>query len=381
MGAPVLFYVQHLLGIGHLKRATTIARAMAERGLEVTLVSGGENESVVDETGMTFVQLPPIRAQDRSFQAIVDVNGEVITDDLKEGRRDQLVALFERLEPAALIIELFPFGRRALRFELLPLLEAARTSSSRPVVISSVRDILVEKNRPERQIEMVETIERYFDQVLVHGDPNLIPFDTTFPKARDIADKLNYTGYVVDQKLADHPEGKQGTGEVIVSSGSGRVGELLLRTALEARAETSVRDRTWRYLAGNSLPDDIFAELARQTRDGIVVERARPDFVTLLANCHLSISQGGYNTIMEVLAARARGVSVPYAGGQETEQTLRTGLLADRGLLYQIPEAELTVSRLVEAVENALISPPPSDISINMSGAEESARLVAQWIG
>ncbi|MDA0238491.1 MAG: glycosyltransferase [Proteobacteria bacterium] len=381
MAARVLFYVQHLLGIGHLKRATTIARAMAERGLEVTLVSGGENESVVDETGMTFVQLPPIRAQDRRFQAIVDANGEEITDDLKQGRRDQLVKLYESLQPSALIIELFPFGRRALRFELLPLLEAARASSPRPVVISSVRDILVEKNRPERQLEMVETVERYFDKVLVHGDPNLIAFDATFPKAKDIEEKLNYTGYVVDQKLADHPEGTQGTGEIIVSSGSGRVGEILLRTALDARAKTSVRDRPWRYLAGNSLPEEIFAELANHTGDGVIVERARPDFVTLLANCHLSISQGGYNTIMEVLAARARGVSVPYAGGQETEQTLRTGLLAERGLLFQIPEADLTVSRLVDAVENALISPRPNDISINMSGAEESARLVAQWIG
>ena len=35
------FYVQHLLGIGHLKRAVTIARSMAAAGLEVTLASGG----------------------------------------------------------------------------------------------------------------------------------------------------------------------------------------------------------------------------------------------------------------------------------------------------------------------------------------------------
>ena len=37
----VLFYVQHLLGIGHLKRAATRARACAAAGLEVTVVSGG----------------------------------------------------------------------------------------------------------------------------------------------------------------------------------------------------------------------------------------------------------------------------------------------------------------------------------------------------
>ena len=37
----VLFWVQHLLGTGHLRRALTVSAAMAERGLAVTLASGG----------------------------------------------------------------------------------------------------------------------------------------------------------------------------------------------------------------------------------------------------------------------------------------------------------------------------------------------------
>ena len=36
----VLLYVQHLLGIGHLKRAATLADAMTSIGLDVTLVMG-----------------------------------------------------------------------------------------------------------------------------------------------------------------------------------------------------------------------------------------------------------------------------------------------------------------------------------------------------
>ena len=40
-GARVFFYVQHLLGIGHLRRAATIARALTGAGLDVTVVSGG----------------------------------------------------------------------------------------------------------------------------------------------------------------------------------------------------------------------------------------------------------------------------------------------------------------------------------------------------
>ena len=41
MTGRVFFYVQHLLGIGHLRRAATLARAMAAGGFDVLLVSGG----------------------------------------------------------------------------------------------------------------------------------------------------------------------------------------------------------------------------------------------------------------------------------------------------------------------------------------------------
>ena len=44
---------------------------------------------------------------------------------------------------------------------------------------------------------------------------------------------------------------------------------------------------------------------------------------SLLAGAGVSISQAGYNTLMEVVQARARAVAVPFAGGNETEQTLR----------------------------------------------------------
>ena len=94
MSSPkkILFYVQHLLGIGHLKRATTLARAFADKGIEVTLVSGGEFVSVVDADGIQFVQLPAVKATDRTFSGLVNSEGADIDDDLKESRKDKLLS-------------------------------------------------------------------------------------------------------------------------------------------------------------------------------------------------------------------------------------------------------------------------------------------------
>jgi predicted glycosyltransferase len=378
--SKVLFYVQHLLGIGHVKRAATLARAMTAKGMEVTLISGGDEVPVLDNSGMTFVQLPSVRANDRSFEGLVDAEGNPVNDALKEQRKKKLLDIFREVQPDVLIIELYPFGRRQLRFELIPLLEAAGSANPRPHIVCSVRDILVEKNKPHRDAEMIEMAKMYFDNILVHGDPDLIPFEKTFSRARDLRDMLHYTGYVVEKSLAETAAGDQGTGEVIVSSGSGAVGENLLRTALKARPLTEVSDRVWRVLVGYSMSDAVFNLLKREEKPGIIIERARPDFITLLKNCHISISQGGYNTVMEVLATKANGIAVPYAGGHETEQTLRVQLLEERGLIRQIAEDQLTVQDLANTINAAVLKPIESSNAINMNGAEKTAELISAWI-
>ena len=49
MTAPkIFFWVQHLLGIGHLKRTATLTRAFRRLGMEVTVVSGGQDVPGLD---------------------------------------------------------------------------------------------------------------------------------------------------------------------------------------------------------------------------------------------------------------------------------------------------------------------------------------------
>ncbi len=131
-------------------------------------------------------------------------------------------------------------------------------------------------------------------------------------------------------------------------------------------------------LPGHAMAEDAFRALEARAPDGVIVERARPDFITMLANCALSISQGGYNTMMDILAAGARAVVVPYAGGQETEQTLRARRLAARGALQLVAEGELTPQALARAAEAALDRPPADAAGLDVSGAGESARILAE---
>ena len=375
----VLFYVQHLLGIGHAKRTAILARAAADAGLDVTLVSGGYDVPDLDVGGASFVQLAPARAKDESFSGLINAAGAPVDDAWKAARRDALLAVWRGIQPHVLVTELFPFGRRQLRFELLPLLDEAVAAHERPVIISSVRDALVGPKPAKRYDEMLELVRRYFDHVLVHGDPGFIPFTESFPHTALIEDKLHYTGYVIESAAVAGTSHSIGHGEVIVSAGSGAVSEKLLTAVFGARASTSLADAVWRVLVGISVPDAQFRALQHRAPGGVIVERARPDFRELLTNCKLSISQAGYNTTMEVLQAGARSIVLPFAGGIENEQTLRAERLAARGGIHIVSEPDLDPAAIAKAVDQAMAGPPASLADLDGSGAETGARLIATW--
>ena len=373
----VMIYVQHLLGVGHLHRVSAIARAMVRGGFGTTLVSGGMPDPTLHGLdGIRFLQLPPARAQDASFRVLLDEDGVPVTDEWRATRLQALNTIFDEVAPDAFLTELFPFGRRPMRFELLPLLARIRDMKPRPLVFSSVRDILVDRSKPERDLDTIAWLQQFYDVALIHGDPAVIPFEQTFPLAERLKEQLRYTGYIVEQH--NIPVTDLGSGEVLVSAGGGAVGMPLFRAALAARPLSTARDKPWRVLVSrHEKPDDV-KELRRMAGSGVVIEPARPEFPGMLRRCLLSISKAGYNTVMETLASRARAVVVPFAGGEETEQALRANLLAERGLLQVVRESDLNAERLAAAIDVALAMSQPATTGIDLNGADQAVRLVHQ---
>jgi len=376
----VLLYVQHLLGIGHVRRAALIARALDRAGLDVVLVSGGQPVPGLDLAGAKFVQLPPLRARDECFAELVDAGGRPVNEPWKTARAAKLRAVYAEHRPKVLLIEMFPFGRRLMRFELLPLLDIARTSHPRPRILCSLRDVLSTPRSPEKARWMVATFRQYFDQLLVHGDPDFLPLDQSFPPARDLAAQTRYTGYVVDTAAARECAGTVPSGEVIVSTGGGAVAGPLIAAALAARPLSLLADAPWRILAGGNLSEEVFRAFRATAPSGVVVERARPDFPSLLAGARLSISQAGYNTVLEVLATRIPAVVVPFAGSGETEQSLRARLLGEHGAFTVLPETALSPPALAEAIGAALSRASASTgfSGLDVGGAEKTAEIIGQ---
>jgi len=373
----VMLYVQNLLGIGHLRRAAAVARALVTAGAEVAFVSGGMPVPHLPLGGARMVQLPPIRTEDGNFKVLLDETDTPIDDAFRDARRDRLLALFEELRPAALITELFPFGRRQMRFKLLPLLERARQAGWRPQVFSSMRDILVTKPRRDRNQEIVDTLNAYYDVALIHSDPALIRLERTFPMAAEITVEQHYTGYVVNaDDIAVPTADPADSGEVLVSAGGGAVGDRFMPTVAGLIPDLPLADRPWRLVTGHHMPKSALAEIEAAVPANAAIERSVPNLPELMARAALSVSQAGYNTLLELLAARTRAVVVPYEGGVETEQRLRADLLADVGALEVVAEDALSAETLGAAMERARARSRDAVPSVDLDGARKTAAYV-----
>ncbi len=373
MSGPMraLMYVQHLLGIGHLARTSRIAAALVRQGAQVTVVTGGMPVAGFPGTGIDHVALPAV-ASGEGFGGLVDADGRPLDEAFRSRRRDLLLETLAQVRPQVVLTEAFPFGRRQMRFELLPLIEAIAAMAPRPFLCASVRDILQERAKPGRDEETVALVKAHYDHVLVHGDPAFVRLEETFPLAAQITDKVIYTGLVA----APVPEPSTACYDVIVSAGGGAVGAGMLAATLDA-AERLPEVGRWCVIAGPNLPQADFDQFAARARSGVELVRFRRDFVALLGSARLSVSQAGYNTVCDILGAGCRAVLVPFASGGETEQTERADRLARLGLATVLPESAMDGQRMTAAIVSALQRPAPGVGSpLRLDGAERTAQTV-----
>ncbi len=377
MTIKAMIYVQHLLGIGHYIRVGALAEALLARGARVTFVTGGMPVPGREPRGVDIVQLPPIRVTGTDFSKPVTEDGSPLDAALEEVRRTALIESYRQARPDVLVTELFPFGRWRLRTEIIPLLKAANASRPRPAIVCSIRDILQKPLKPGRTNAQMDIMQGYYDGALVHGETDLTPVIENFPAAARLDGRLEYTGYVADQAIPV-VEGEDGAEEIIVASGGGAVGAPLLQAALAARARGCAAGHTWRFLIGPNLPRDIARQLKNEAggidRAPVIVEANRPDYRGLLARAACSISQSGYNTMMDVLATGVPAVVIPFAGDGETEQRVRARLFADHGIVDVVDDGDLTPVQITDAVDRILTATRGAHrIKIPLDGAERGA--------
>ena len=368
----IAILVTHLLGTGHLNRASLIADGFAAARHEALVLSGGMPAPNAMPQRAEFLQLPPLRADSGAFAYLVDEAGETVGDTLLNARRNTIETTLRDLEPHMLITELFPFGRRKLAGEF----EAAIASVEDALIYGSIRDILQRPRKAGRVDEAEDRFARLYDGAFCHGDDALMPLSESWPLPEALSQKVAMTGYV-GTPVGTATGGNDGAGEIVVAAGGGAVGDRLFTAA----AEASVTGK-WRLLVGGHDREARIAALRARFPDGTetIIEPVRPDFRALLSRCDLAILQCGYNTAMDVVATGARALFCPFEGEGETEQLMRAGAMAAQFGCGVIREGDLSAQALSRTVAETLAKPKPYYDSVKLDGVAATITLAERAI-
>ena len=372
MKPAAMLYCQHSLGLGHFVRSLALAEAISE-AFDLTFLNGGPVPPGIPlPDGIRFEHLPPIRMDERGKISGCDDPAARLAQ-----RRDRMLALADDLQPAVLVVELYPFGRKKFAVELDPLIDAVRGKGGK--IVCSVRDVLVNARADQAKHDdrAASVLNATFDGVLVHADARIFDLGDTFPPAGQLSVPVFHTGYVA--RAPARSGAGEGTDATLVCAGGGAVGHPLYQAALDAQPRL-MAERGWpmSLVAGPMFPDADWDELGRRARgvEGLTLLRSVPSLQPLLASAGRIVAQCGYNSALEILQARRPVLFAPFARGQECEQTLRAEKLASLGLAAWMPEAELSGSALAER----LLRLPPlrARRSLDLNGARNSTALLKE---
>ena len=417
----IVFFSQHLLGVGHHFRNFQIVRALA-KSYKVYFVDGGREVRNIDIPSVRTIRLPAL-FKDLESQRTVCEDAKFSLQEAQKKRKQILLETIAQIQPDIFVIELFPFARTRLYKELIPAIQKARALNPKVKVICSVREIikkapqkeLARKKPPDREASffiprmiwyavsfwrkdeknkrlarlyyerVVPVLNRYFDYVLIHGDPRLFQLESFFPWIEDIEIPVEYTGYV-SEKLESRDANTQKTIEeqgpyVLVSVGGGILGWDMITTAVRAWKilcdQGYIQNMKMVIFAGIFMKDAEYDAIKKMcTGDAFYLSRFTNNFLQWMQSAELSISQAGYNTCMNVLETGVKAILVPIPAERDLDQAPRAKKLSEFGIADMIRSEELTLERMANAILERLES-PPVEHNIVLNGAERTEQLLS----
>ena len=382
----IIHYCQHILGMGHFFRSLEIARALDKE--EVLFVSGGSKPDQDLPSNVKYIQLPGL-CMDEKFGGLMTTDPNLDLEEVKIDRAATLLHIFQQERPDIFLIELFPFGRKAFRFELLPVLDTIKDGQLGNIkVVCSLRDILVERNDGgKHEKRVVKYLNKYFDRLLIHSDPQIASLDETFQLMDRITIPYSYTGFTArkpDEGVRESIRTSLGISAneklLIASAGGGKVGRPLMEAVFKSFSCNSPENAKLLMLTGPFYDQENFNILhnAAENFKNITVRKFASDFTNLLTAADAMISMAGYNTCMDILTSGIPAAVLPFA--QNSEQRMRAEKLTKYVPIRVLETKDLVASGMDNVINALLVSCRTSQChAIGLDGANTSAEIIREY--
>lgn len=379
----ILFYCQYHLGMGHLVRSIQILRGLATQ-FEICFVKGGTEVEGLDlPANIQVVTLPTLLSEHRQLK-VADPSQDLET--VKQQRVITLLNIFDEFQPDCLVIEGYPFKKYQFEFESIPLLERVKTAKKDIKVVCSLRDVVMAQpylDRDEVIATTCDRLNRYFDLLLIHSDPQFHRLEESFPAVADIQCPIQYTGFVAQpltETSTETPEDKidlsQTNPTILISVGGGQLGHDLLDAAVAVSPILAARLPEYhvQVFTGPFISIDRFRALsiAAKGQANLTLRKFTSQFLNYMQKAKLSISLGGYNTTMNILRTGVNSMILP--SNKDWEQMVRAEKLEKMGLLTMLQTEDLQPQQFADKIVRSIGSKhlPKFSKSFDLDGAEKT---------
>jgi predicted glycosyltransferase len=264
-----------------------------------------------------------------------------------------LEAAVESFRPSVLIADKHPLG---LGGELRGALSALRAAGARSAL--GLRDILDERRRVRREWarhDIPARIAELYDRVLVYGDPSVYDTLSEYGVPPEVRAMARFCGYVVRPgEVVRRAHAPRSRPVVLATAGGGDDGSHMLRTFI--RAAAGMPWRAFVVSGRQATPEQGEGLRVAAGTAGVTFRPFVPDLAEHLPEVDALVCMGGYNTLVEAMAAGLPTVCVPRVVPRQ-EQLIRARRFHELGLVALVEPGELGHERLRAEVARALALP------------------------
>ena len=366
-GPRLMIYSQDGLGLGHLRRASSIATEFLKQdpsGWVLTTSDSPLGTLLHDVPNHDYLKLPSIvKSGPGDWQPL---SLPLDFGHLRQLRSRLIHEAAMAFAPDVLLVDHMPHGAMG---ELIPVLDALRGGPTR--VVLGLRDII---DAPQvvcqrwRAEGAYDALARYYDEVLIYGSRDVFDLCNAYEWPDDLASLAHYCGFVCTPQAPDDPKrmrarrlaGVPRGAMISAMAGGGADAHELMSTLLDALpAILAERSCVLEIVTGPFMPDAQRMDLKRRAEALPVRTRTLvSNPLSRVAAADLVVAMAGYNTTMEVLRQGTPTLLVPRRG-PSSEQRMRASQFAQRGWVSQLDPDELRPDRLATAVLAALAPHPP----------------------
>jgi predicted glycosyltransferase len=360
-----LIYSQDGLGLGHLKRTTSIANEILRvrpRACVLTLSDSPLGGFFQSRPNHDYVKLPSIVKIGPGNWRPLDLSLEL--DEVLSMRRDLIHNAALHFRPHVLLVDHMPHGALG---ELVPTLEEF-VSGGQTKIVLGLRDVLDSPKviRERWRVEgAYEALRNFYDLVLIYGSRSLFDHAARYGLPAEIASKLRYCGYVCTPQKPRYASSirteykKRGNASsklIMGMAGGGADGYPIMRSLLDAVPLLEASGLRFRLVivTGPFMPEAQRQELqARAVGLPVSVRKTVSDPFSYITAADVVVAMAGYNSTMEILRSGTPSILVPRVGPSR-EQRMRVKILHSRGWIDSIDPTRISGPKLAEAIKRTL---------------------------